>query len=301
MLTTLIQLFPIFVYFALGIAIRKAGIAERMHGEFLLRFVFFVTLPLLILTSVSAITFTADKAILPFLNIGVNLCCLGAAILLGRLRKLDKATIGTVIVSTSIINNSFMFPFTLAVYGQSGFADTVLWDFGNALMMSTVVYAAAFHYGGAQHQRWTMLMRILKSPLVWCLVLSVILSLTHTPIPPGISTIISPLAQMTAPLILIALGIFTTFKIHRLGLALQTVGIRMVFGLLCGLLLATAAGLEGTTFKVVVLCSAAPIGFNALTYCSMAKLDTELGASAVSLSIIAGLVYIPILILLLGA
>jgi len=301
MLTTVIQLFPIFVYFALGIAIRKAGIAERIHGEFLLRFVFFVTLPLLILTSVSAITFTADKAILPFLNIGVNLSCLGAALLLGRLRKLDKATIGTMIVSTSIVNNSFMFPFTLAVYGQSGFADSVLWDFGNALMMSTVVYAAAFHYGGAQHQRWTMLMRILKSPLVWCLVLSVILSLTHTPIPPGIGKIITPLAQMTAPLILIALGIFTTFKIHRIGLALQTVGIRMVFGLLCGLLLATAAGLEGTTFKVVVLCSAAPIGFNALTYCSMAKLDTELGASAVSLSIIAGLVYIPILILLLGA
>jgi predicted permease len=59
-------------------------------------------------------------------------------------------------------------------------------------------------------------------------------------------------------------------------------------------------GLEGTTYSVIVLCSAAPIGFNALTYSSLAKLDVDLSASAVSVSILAGLFYIPLLILLLG-
>jgi predicted permease len=74
--------------------------------------------------------------------------------------------------------------------------------------------------------------------------------------------------------------------------------IRMVLGLAFGLGFATLAGLEGQTFTVIALCSAAPIGFTALTFTSMAKLDMELTTPAVSLSILVGLVYIPVLILL---
>jgi predicted permease len=59
-------------------------------------------------------------------------------------------------------------------------------------------------------------------------------------------------------------------------------------------------GLEGTTYAVIVLCCAAPIGFNALTYSSLARLDVDLSASAVSISILAGLAYIPVLMLVLG-
>ena len=106
---------------------------------------------------------------------------------------------------------------------------------------------------------------------------------------------------MTGPLILVALGVFFSLKIANLPLALLTAGIRLGGGLVAGLLLATMLGLEGTTYSVIVLCCAAPIGFNALTYSSLAKLDTDLSASAVSISILAGLLYIPVLILLLGA
>lgn len=297
----LLQLLPIFVYFALGLGLRQQGLADRGHADFLLRFVFFVSLPLLILSSVSAIEFTAERAVLPLLNIGVNLGCFAFTLLAGKLLKLERVQLGTMLVCTTIVNNSFMFPFTLAVYGQSGFADAILWDFGNAIMMATFVYAMAFRYGGEPQQGWAMLLRILKSPLVWSLVISVILSLTRTPLHPRLVSVIDPLAAMMAPLILIALGIHTTARISRPLLTLTTVGIRMVFGLFCGVLLATVAGLEGVTFKVVALCSGAPIGFNALTLCSMTRLDTELGASSVSLSIIAGLLWIPVLILILEA
>jgi len=300
MLTILLQLLPIFTYFGLGMLIKRLGVAERAHGEFLLRFVFFVTLPLLILTSVPNLNFTASKALLPLINITVNLVCMGLAWLAIRARKLDRRTAGTMLVNTGIVNNSFMFPFILAVYGQAGFADAVLFDFGNALLMATFVYAQAFKYGGEPGGGWTMLVRIMKSPLVWSLFLSVALALSGAALPALVLTIITPLAQMTAPLILIALGTFFSLKIANLPVALAIAGIRLGGGLIAGLLLATLLGLEGTTYAVIVLCCAAPIGFNALTYSSLAKLDTELSASAVSLSILAGLLYIPVLMLLLG-
>src|SRR5690606_23813353 len=117
MLATLSQLIPIFVFFAIGVLLRGQGLAERQHGDFLLRFVFFVTLPLLILNSVSRIDFTGDKAVLPLLNIGVNLGCFALTLLVARWKRLDRPTTGTLLVGTTIVNNSFMFPFTLAVYG----------------------------------------------------------------------------------------------------------------------------------------------------------------------------------------
>ena len=226
---------------------------------------------------------------------------MGLAWLAIRLRKLDRKSAGTLLVNTGILNNSFMFPFILAIYGQAGFADAILFDFGNALMMATFVYAQAFKYGGEPGGGWTMLLRIMKSPLVWSLLIAIVLGLSGSVVPAPVLTIITPLAQMTGPLILVALGVFFSLKIANLPLALLTAGIRLGGGLVAGLLLATMLGLEGTTYAVIVLCCAAPIGFNALTYSSLAKLDTDLSASAVSISILAGLLYIPVLILLLGA
>src|SRR5690606_27660057 len=110
----------------------------------------------------------------------------------------------------------------------------------------------------------------------------------------------APLGQMTAPLILIALGIMFSPRVENLRLALLPVAIRMGLGLLAGVAIAALLGFEGTTFVVVALCSAAPIGFNALTFSSLAKLDTALSSSAVSMSILMGLFYIPLLMVLLG-
>jgi predicted permease len=300
MFEILLQLLPVFAYFALGILLRHQGLADKNHADFLLRLVFFVCLPLLILNSVSRLELNATTALLPISNVLVNLICLGAAFILIRVLKLSRPQAGTVVVNTSISNNSYMFPFVLAVYGQAGFAEAILYDFGNAVMMATLVYALAFRYGGEAHDTWVMLRRISRSPLIWSLILSLCIALSDWELPVLVSRVTEPLGQMTAPLILIALGVVFSMQFRQLPLALGIVGVRMVLGLCAGLAVATLFGFEGVTYKAVVLCSAAPIGFNALTYCSLAKLDSELSASAVSISILAGMFYIPIIIYVLG-
>ena len=65
--------------------------------------------------------------------------------------------------------------------------------------------------------------------------------------------------------------------------------------LIIGLCIAKSLGFQGTTFAVVALCSAAPVGFNALTFSSLAKLNTEFAASVLSISILIGVIYIPVL------
>lgn len=298
MLEILLQLAPIFFYFLIGVALRRTRLADPSHGDFALRLVFFVSLPLLILLTLQKAALSVDTIMLPIANIVVNVLCLGAVLLSALRLDLPRTTRGSLAMNTMIANNAFMFPFILAVYGESGFADAVLFDFGNAIMVATVTFATAFRYSDEPYHPFAMVRRIAGSPLFWALAAGVSLSLSGTVVPPWLIDVLDPVAQMTAPLILIALGIFFSFSFRQIKLVGLSLVIRMGLGFVFGLAFAALVGLEGQAFVVVALCSGAPIGFMALTFTSMARLDTELTASAVSLSILIGLIYVPLLMLL---
>ena len=301
MIDIFIQLAPIFLYFGLGIVLKATGVANNSHGEFMLRLVLMVTLPLLILATLPMTPITPNKAILPLASIAVSFACMLITLLLIKLLSVDRKQAGTMLVSTMILNNTYMFPFILVVYGSEAFADAILFDFGNALLMSTYVYILAFRYGGEEQSGMAMLMKLGKSPFVWAIVASLALAIIGIPLPQPVFTVINPVAQMTAPLILIALGIFFTISMTDLKLVGLTIFVRMGMGLLFGIAIANYLKLGEMAFIVVALCGAAPVGFNALTFSSVAKLDTSLSTSAVSLSILAGMVYIPLLMLYFGA
>jgi predicted permease len=284
----------------LGVGLRQSGLAAKPDGDFVLRLVFFVTLPLLILLTLSGVPLTGEKVLLPLANIVVNCLCLGVMLLAIRPLGLARATQGALAMNTMIANNAFMFPFILAVYGEGGFADAVLFDFGNAIMVATVTFAMAFRFSDEPYQRLAMLRRIAGAPVFWALVLGVLLSTAGLTVPAGVAGIVDPVAQMTAPLILIALGIFFSFSLRQIRLVGLALFIRMGLGLLFGMGFAALVGFEGQTFVIVALCSGAPVGFMALTFTSMARLDTELTASTVSLSILVGLLYVPLLMFLFG-
>ena len=295
----LINLVPVFGYFGLGLLLRGTGFADTGQAKFLLKFVFFVTLPCLVLVKISATTLSGDKALLPLINIIVNLACMSLMLLFARFREIDRQSLGAMLISAMIVNNAFMFPFILAGFGDEAFADAVLFDFGNAIMTAGFTYGVAFKYGPEAHTTRTLIAKTLLSPLFWALVLAVLLSITATGLPRISIRFLSPLAEMTSPLIMISLGIFFSPRMKNLSLVGVTIAIRMLAGLVTGIAIATLLGLSGTTFAVVALCSAAPVGFNALTFASLAELDTRLAADVLSLSILIGVIVVPILMYLL--
>src|SRR5262249_9723985 len=153
--------------------------------------------------------------------------CLGAALLATKPLKLERATRGSMLLNTMIVNNAFMFPFMLALYGQSGFADAVLYDFGNAIMVATITFATAFRYSTEPYDKLTMLKRIVKGPIFWALAVGVLLSTADVRLPAIVVDVANPVAQMTAPLILIALGIFFSLSTKSLRLVALAIFIRM--------------------------------------------------------------------------
>lgn len=70
-----IKLTPIFLFFLLGTILKKTRIADDENAEFLLKLVFFVALPALVLLRLSQTPLTFDKLYLPLFNIIVNCGC----------------------------------------------------------------------------------------------------------------------------------------------------------------------------------------------------------------------------------
>jgi predicted permease len=101
----------------------------------------------------------------------------------------------------------------------------------------------------------------------------------------------------TAILLPIALGLLFSPGHLRFDKTLAIVGLRMGLGLIIGAVVCIVAGLEGIDRIAVLSLATAPIGFNMLTFASTEKLDTDLAANAVSLSLLAALILIPAIIL----
>jgi len=70
-------------------------------------------------------------------------------------------------------------------------------------------------------------------------------------------------------------------------------------GLALGLALSWVFGLEGIVRDIVIICSSAPVGYNTLVLSSLENLDKDFAASLVSISLILGIIYVPLLMFVL--
>jgi predicted permease len=91
-------LLPIFVFFLVGLVLRKSGIVRRDLADLLLRIVFHVTLPVLAFLAVAGASLDVDSIFLPFIGFSVNAVCLGAAFAYCRLTGSAWREAGTVLL-----------------------------------------------------------------------------------------------------------------------------------------------------------------------------------------------------------
>lgn len=294
-LTTVV---PIALFFVLGIGLARTSLASRGDGEFLLRFIFFVALPALVLVSVSGADLSAEKALLPVAAALVAAAGLGLAWFYGTRRGLSRAQLGSVAMSAMILNTAFCIPFILAGYGEDGLTDLVLFDIGNAFMVTLVAFPLAYRFGGQDSHLRAAFRRILISPLTWALPAALLLNATGTELPKVLHGFLAPLGSLIGPLILIALGILFTPSRQHLELVSVAVAGRMIGGLVVGVAIAALFGFSGETRLVAIIGAASPIGFNALTFTSLASLDTDVSARAISASLLIGIVAVPLAVAL---
>jgi malate permease and related proteins len=285
--------------FAAGWFARRRGWLQPPHAGKMLQLVITIGLPALFLADVSRIPLQMELIALPASSALIIAFTLALSLLAGRALKLPRADQGVLTICSMSINNSFLFPFVIAVWGQAGFAHLALFDLGNALCAGSLVYAIAAWYGGHGTGAGAVLRRVASFPPLWALIAALLINSAGIALPESLVSVLGTVGRVILLLVIVALGVLFDARLLGDVRVLVTLLLRIGAGLALGLLCVWIFGLEGLTRSVVLLGSAAPIGFSAVVIANREHLNREVAASAASISVLLALAYVPLALWLL--
>lgn len=282
--------------FACGTALRLFGLVDKRHAERLGAFVFSITLPATILVSLDQVILSSTTWKLPLAAWLVTVPLTSLAWLLARWLGLERPAQGGFALTVGSINSIyFAFPVMLATFGEEGLARAVLFDLGQTTLTLTVLYPMALRHGTGSGSSLQTLRRLVASPPLWALAAIVSMKVSGLHLPDELRSILTPIHWLTIPLASLVLGLsISTHALRRTWLLTSLgVALRMGGGLMIGWTVTGFLGLTGLDRAAVVLIAAMPSAVMAVIYASEAKLDEDLVASMVALSICLGVALLP--------
>lgn len=297
------QSLPVLSLLVGGFILRQVGLIRLNDVQGLARLIMNSTLPAVILLSISrAQVSPARLGLLALCGMLVSLLLSFAASLVTRAWNIPRPQAGVVILGAMIINiGFFLFPIFLTVYGQEGISRLAAFDLGNSLIAHSYGFYLATQYGQHPSHRWReRLGRVLSLPVLWAVLLGLAINLAQVEIPRFVASMLDPLAAANLPLAMLTLGGFVQLRYTHWSLLILTVALRIGAGFLSGQALIRLASLESLEKVAVSMGAAMPIGMATLVYSVSEGLDAEFAAGAISLSIIVGLVTLPLLLAMNG-
>ncbi|MFC1749674.1 AEC family transporter [Pseudomonadota bacterium] len=300
MISLIQQLAPIPLLFLLGLGLKHFGFLNQACAQRYLGWVVNVGMPAVILASVSRIDLSQELLLFPLLAMATVLVLWGLSYLAGRVLALPRQRLGVFVVGGMIMNLAFVYPFISIAWGSDALAWLVLFDFGNGLLRLTLVYGIACWFGRSHTGVAKRAMKgVATFPPFWALFIALALNVFGWVPPDVILDNLQGIGQLLLFLVPFSLGIY--FSLNNLDWPPLIVGLllRSGVGLLLGLIWVNIFDLEGLSRAVVLVASAAPVGFNTLVFAVRENLDAQFAASLASLSVLIGMFYTPVLIYLL--
>ncbi len=281
----------------IGFLLKKVGILSKKDGEIILsKLVFNLVLPVAIFLSLSQSSLSWSLVYLPISALVIILICFAVSWLYTGAIKLNNKTKGTFIIGTMLMNTSAVaFPFFQLIYGNEGFGRVAIFDFAGAFLGFSLVYFLAVYYGNSEKKNIrASLIKIIKTPVIWALLLGIGVNLLGFSLPIFLKETLDLIAMPITPLFLISLGLYFEPKLDKIKQLFPAIFIRFGVGLAAGLLMVKIFNLEGLNRAVVLISSVAPSAYLTLIYSVKEKLDEDFAASLVAVSVVVGLIMIPI-------
>jgi len=282
--------------FVIGTLLRSRGVLNKAHADRLATLVFSLTLPATILVSLDQVPLAPTAWKLPLAACLITLPMVVGSWQLARLLQLPRQTQGGFVLATGSINSVyFAFPVILATFGDEGLTQAVLFDLGQTTLTLTVLYGLAVWHGAQPVTAGPAAIRFLSSPPLWALACILSIKLSGHHLPSQLLALLKPLHFTTTPLASLVLGLSISFSAVRrtAGLAALGVAVRMGGGLLLGWAAVWSLSLTGVERAVVILVAAMPSAASSLIFAAETRLDEELVASIVALSICLGVMMLP--------
>ena len=293
--TTLLAFVLIFIA---GSLLRSRRVLTKTHADLVARFVFSISLPATILISLDTVDLHASSWKLPAAAAFVVLPLVCVAWGVARLLHLPRPSRGAFIASSGIMNMAFFaYPVILATVGPEGLARALHFDVGHSILVFKVVYAVAIGHGAHTLSPSSALLRFVSAPPLWAVSFMVMMKLIGATLPVPVHQTLTPIHWTTTPLASLMLGLSLDVNALRGRVipALTGTALRMGGGFLLGSLASDLLGLSHLERAIVMISAAMPAGLNSVIFSTEERLDVDLAAAIVALSICVGIALLPIL------
>ncbi|WP_300361459.1 AEC family transporter [Fusobacterium sp.] len=289
------KLMPIILFFIIGYTLKMLKILSKEDASVLLKLIFYLMSPAVIIISVSSMEFTKTLIYYPISAICIHCVMIVIGIIFSRFLKLTDNERKIFRGGTLIMNMTFILPFFIVFFGEKNVYLLSLFDAGNLVMITTIVYS--IFVSQKDDSIKDKIVKIIKSPLIMALAIGIVINITKITIPEGIKITLQQIASVTGVLIMIALGAYFTPKFSRLKLSLIIIAVKVIGILIVGTIVGRILPLDDMGRTIILLGALSPVGNNILTYVFITDGDMDLAINVVSLSIILSFINVSLLLI----
>ncbi len=272
-----------------GYGIKRANLVNERDGEGIAKLVLNVTLPALILDTITTIDIEPSLGLLPVIALVYSFSLVILPFFL--FRKQDRTMRGNLMICTVGFNiGLFAYPLIEGIYGSEGLKYIAMFDVGNAFIIFGLCYVIAVKFSPteARVDGKYILKKLLTLIPLMSYVVALAINLSGAAFPEFFANIFDFVGKANGPLVLILLGIYLNFSFEK-GFwrhILKVLGIRYGVGLAVGLVLFFILPFP-LLFRVVLLVALIlPIGMAVVPYAVQFNYERHLTGALVNLTII---------------
>lgn len=290
MLTTLSHITPILVGFVVGYVLRQAGIASDRDGSFILKLVFYVCVPALVLNSLASVEITHHLLIFSLLSGLLYVVGWVVGKLVVKQLSLPASQLPVFVIIAMGLNSIFALPYLQYLYGAEGISRYVAYDAVNTIILYSWTYSIAVRANPAHQGGNSVLLRKLaQSPPLYAIAAGLVINLCGWHLPDPILNTVTAFSAPTGFLVTLGIGIMLHINTEDLGISLRAIVVRTGTALAVGLAIIFAFGLSGVDRTAVLLFCCSPIAFSAATFSALENLDVAFAARTLSISLALGI------------
>lgn len=277
---------PVFAIVALGYLWARWN--QAFDSETLTNLIVKVATPCLVFTNLTQLSLSlqtiATLATAAALSLALS-ALIGLTVL-----KLSKLPANTYLASLMHPNTGNMgFPLVLMAFGNEGLAMAVAYFIVISTSQYTIGYGIAA--GGVSFKRF------FQQPLLYAVLVSLAVVSLSLHVPEWIASTTEIVAGLVIPALLLVLGYsLAELRVADLKLALFLAGVRLIMGIVIGLLIITIMGLEGTQAGVVFLLSVMPIAIFNFVFAKQFRRSAEKVAGVIIVSSLMAFLFLPVMV-----
>jgi predicted permease len=300
----------LFLVVLIAVILKRRGIVRDEHSEVFAKIVTQAILPIVIFRQLSTYPVSGGNFILPLIMVSTSFTSLAVAWLAGRLLRLDRATIGAIMIASSFDSTAMIgYPLIAYVFPHDPVALTdaiLLSELGVGLPIFTICPIVAMHFGEPHNglgTRRKIFIDYLKSPIFASVVLGLLVSQMRLHVHNlFIAPFYEALRMVDGGLILFACVIvaiqlkFDSIRSIRDILPLVTVcmGITMVMAPWLAYVQATLLRLSTMEVQIIVLISSLPSAMLGPVFATRFKCRGDIVAAMAVISMLISVLVVPL-------